>query len=184
MKRRPGRPRKLFPSIKKSNTQKKRKKSSKDDDNDEVLVETREETFRRIWTFNFWHREPWIFVKRRNAVGNNDSSKNNNKSVSRESKKSARSTSKFRGVTHHCRTGTMGSAHLARWETNLPRRISTAKNKRALWLTILQRLNVEEFLRLRILIDRIILENSRICSKLNERELILSLRRQSKGSVE
>ena len=56
MKRRPGRPRKLFPSIKKSNTQKKRKKSSKDDEDGEVLVETREETFRRIWTFNFWHR--------------------------------------------------------------------------------------------------------------------------------
>ena len=42
--------------------------------------------------------------------------------------------------------------------------VSTAKNRRRL-LTILQRLNVEEFLRLRILIDRIILENSRVCSR-------------------
>ena len=88
MKRRPGRPRKLFPSIKKSNTPKKRKKSNKDDEDGEVLVETREGNLSPdldVQLLASRNRESSLNAV--NAVGNNDSSKNNNKSVSRESKK-------------------------------------------------------------------------------------------------
>ena len=180
MKRRPGRPRKLFPSIKKSNTQKKRKKSNKDDEDGEVLVETREGNLSPdldVQLLASRNRESSLNAV--NAVGNNDSSKNNNKSVSRESKKSARSTSKFRGVTHHCRTGRW-EAHI--WQDGkqiylggfdgeeqaaLAYDIAAVKCRGISAITNFDRSNYSRELA--------------SLQQVNERELILSLRRQSKG---
>ena len=65
MKRRPGRPRKLFPSIKKSNTPKKRKKSNKDDEDGEVLANSRGKSFAGFGRSTSGIEEPRIFVKRR-----------------------------------------------------------------------------------------------------------------------
>ena len=181
MKRRPGRPRKLFPSIKKSNTPKKRKKSNKDDEDGEVLVETREGNLSPdldVQLLASRNRESSLNAVN-DAVGNNDSSKNNNKSVSRESKKSARSTSKFRGVTHHCRTGRW-EAHI--WQDGkqiylggfdgeeqaaLAYDIAAVKCRGISAITNFDRSNYSRELA--------------SLQQVNERELILSLRRQSKG---
>jgi len=182
MKRRPGRPRKLFPSIKKSNTPKKRKKSNKDDEDGEVLVETREGNLSPDLDVQLLaSRNSESSLNAVNAVGNNDSSKNNNKSVSRESKKSARSTSKFRGVTHHCRTGRW-EAHI--WQDGkqiylggfdgeeqaaLAYDIAAVKCRGISAITNFDRSNYSRELA--------------SLQQVNERELILSLRRQSKGPV-
>ena len=178
-KRRPGRPRKIRPLVDEDNknksTRKKRKKGSEDNDNDELLVETRKGNLSPDLDMQLLHNSG-------SSLNAADINKNNkNKSISRELKKSARSTSRFRGVTHHCRTGRW-EAHI--WQDGkqiylggfdgeeqaaLAYDIAAVKCRGVSAITNFNRSGYSrEFANLQ---------------QVDEKELILSLRRQSKGGV-
>jgi len=192
VKRGPGRPRKIRPLLmtkdnnvqKKNSAQKKRKNSTEDDGDGGVLVETREGNLSPDLNMQLLASSSRSFPM--HAVDTYNSDKNNNdndniKRVSRESKKSARSTSKYRGVTHHCRTGRW-EAHI--WQDGkqiylggfdgeeqaaLAYDIAAVKCRGKSAITNFSRSNYSRELA--------------NLEQVDEKELILSLRRQSKGGV-